>query len=286
MMPVAPYVKPEDIDLQLDLINHMWDRMPYYDYMFGKSAECRKLYRCMENIRVGPREEERIDVFPADQPNAPIFIFVHGGWWRGGTRKHYSYVANGWVKRGYTVIISDYTLCPKVGVPDITQASRAAVVWAYENADKINGNKDRIFLSGHSAGGQQAGMMAVTNWEEHGVPADVLKGVVPISGMFDMRVFETSWLQPWLQLTGNSALGESALFQIPDNGPPLLVMLGEEESQEFHRQSEIFTAAWRAKRLRAEYLAVEGEDHSTTIQQLGDPESRPCKAIAAFFESC
>ncbi|TIX30756.1 MAG: alpha/beta hydrolase, partial [Mesorhizobium sp.] len=124
------------------------------------------------------------------------------------TRKYWDYVANGFWRRGFAVIVSDYALCPKVRIPDITQATRAAVAWAFEHADEMNGDRDRIFLLGHSAGGQQAAMMAVTDWTSCGLPADALKGVAPMSGIFDMRPIKASYLQTYVQLSGETVLSE------------------------------------------------------------------------------
>ncbi|WP_454691315.1 alpha/beta hydrolase [Achromobacter aloeverae] len=286
MLHGTPYKTPAEVDLQFDLINHLWDGLPYYEFIVRNSELARQRFNMIADVRVGARDEERLDIFSSDKPDAPILIFVHGGWWRGGTRKGWSYLAFSFLKLGYTVVISDYTLCPKATVPDITQASRAAVAWSYENAEKINGDRNRIFLVGHSAGGQQAGMMAVTDWKQYGLPQDVLKGVVPMSGIFDMREFQSCFLQPYLQLTGDTAYTESPLFHIPETAPPILVMLGDEESVGFHRQSETFAKAWKDKGHRAEYYAVPGEDHATQVYMLGDADSLACQAIDRFLKSC
>lgn len=286
MISGTPFATPQEIDLQFDLINHNWDSTPFYEFLTKQSRKAREQMTCIEDIRVGPRDEERLDVFPADTPGAPIMVFVHGGWWRGGTRKFWSFVAKGFNAHGYTVVISDYTLTPRVFVQDITQATRAAIVWAYEHADEINGDRERLFVSGHSAGGQQAGMVAVTDWTRYGLPATAVKGVMPMSGVFDMRVMQFSWLQPFLQLTGNTAISESALFLIPDVAPPILVMLGDEESEEFRRQAVEFDAAWKAKGHRSEVYAAPNEDHATYIYSMHDPHSPVIQRMVEFCQSC
>lgn len=286
MLGAVPYSSPDEVSVQLDLINHMWDKTPYYEFLVHQSLRGREQNRCLEDIRVGPRQEERVDVYLAEKANSPIVVFVHGGWWRGGTRKEFGICANGLVRRGYTVVMADYTLCPKACVPDITQATRAAIVWAYENAGQINGDSERLFVVGHSAGGQQAGMVAVTDWSRYGVPMNVVKGVVPMSGIFDMYPFKQSWLQAWLQLTGDTVLSESAAFQIVDSTPPVLVMLGAEESEEFHRQSLLFVQALQARQRPVEYLDMQGEDHSTVLFAMAHPDSGVCEAIDSFFQRC
>jgi arylformamidase len=284
--PYDNFMDQSQIDPQLDIENHIWDIIPYFDTFLSRSAQTLGSLEHEVDIPVGARDEERIDVFPAKQKGAPIIIFIHGGWWRLGTRKLFNFCVKGLADLGFTCISSDYALCPKVGIPDITAASRLAVAWAYRNAESINGDPERIFVTGHSAGGHQVGMLAVTDWQEYGLPSDVIKGGIPISGLFDLRPFRYSWLQPKLQLTGDVVFNESPLFHIPESGPPLLVALGGTESVEFHRQSEEFVAAWRERGLRADYFDVEGEDHNTNVFRLFDSQGEITQAIHKFAQSC
>ncbi|GAA2567806.1 alpha/beta hydrolase [Mycolicibacterium diernhoferi] len=285
-LPGTSYQDPAEIDVQLDLIYHMWDLPQYTDFWQAESAQATAELKPIEDIRVGTRDEERIDVFKAAKPNAPIVIFVHGGWWMMCTRKFFTCVARGLNERGYTVIISDYALTPKVGIPDITNATRAAVIWAYENAESINGDKERIFVTGHSAGGHQTGMIAITDWSHFGVPQDVVKGAAPISGVFDLRPFQYSWLQDRLQLSTESALLESPLFHISDAVPPNFVILGDEESVEFHTQSEKYHQALLDAGHQSKLLAVPYGDHQTVLQTLIDPESEMTQELDDFFRGC
>lgn len=286
MLMHSPYSTPDEVSLQLDLINHMWDKAPYLEFVSRQSAAARQHLRHICDIRVGARAEERVDVFPSYKEKSPIVVFIHGGWWRGGTRKDYSFCANGFVSNGYTAVISDYTLCPSATVSDITQASRAAVIWAYEHADDINGDRDRIFVVGHSAGGQQAAMISVTDWASQGVPTDIVKGVIPMSGVFDMQPFQSSWLQAWLQMDGDEVAKESAIHHITASTPPVMVMLGGEESEEFHRQSIMFVDALRQAGTTVDYHDMIDEDHSSVLFMLGNPNSTALKIMVSFFEKC
>jgi arylformamidase len=282
----VPYDHPDDISSQLDVSRSFADLAPYLNFNVAQSRGALQQLDCKLDIRVGARDEERIDAFPASRAKSAIVIFIHGGWWHKMTRKSWDFVANGLSRNGFAVIVSDYALCPRVRIPDISQASRAAVAWAFEHADEINGDRDRIFLMGHSAGGQQAAMMAVTDWSSCGLPPDVLKGVVPMSGIFDMRPIKASYLQTYVQLTGETVLSESALFQIPDVAPPIQVMVAAEESREFHRQADLFVNACRKAGHRAEQVIMPLADHPTYVYELGDPDSPTCTSVTDFFRSC
>ena len=93
----------------------------------------------------------------------------------------------------------NYSLCPKVTIREITEQNCAAIAWLHNNAKRFNGNQKKIVVCGHSAGGQQAGIIAATDWErEFDLPKNIIKGSIPISGIFDLTPLYHSWLQPKL----------------------------------------------------------------------------------------
>jgi arylformamidase len=167
-----------------------------------------------------------------------------------------------------------------VTLEEIVRQSRAAIAWLYENAPGFGGDRERIYVSGHSAGGHLTAMLALTDWEaDYGLPADIVKGGCPISGLFDLRPFPYTYLQPKLQLTWDQVLRNSPILRIPDAAPPLLVTYGDEETPELRRQSDDFLAAWRSRDLRGEHLPQPGKDHFSAIDGFLDASSPLCRAI-------
>lgn len=286
MLYGTPYEHPDEISSHLDLVRSYGDLAPYLEFLKIQSEKTVEALKPVVDVRVGARDEERLDVFASPTPKSPIVIFIHGGWWHKNTRKLWNFAANGFWNHGFSTIVCDYALCPKVRIPDQTQACRAAVAWAYEHADEINGDADRIFIVGHSAGGHLAAMMAITDWTQQGLPADVLKGVAPMSGIYDMHAIKACYIQTYVQLTIEAVRTQSPLFNIPDHAPPMQIMVGDEESQEFHRQANLFVEASRAKGLRTEYVVFPEDDHSTYVFDLCDPNSKTVKSIVDFFKSC
>jgi arylformamidase len=275
-----------EIDAEYNL-EAVLDMQPYIEWFLSGSAKAREELECRLDVRFGPTLDETVDVFPARRPGSPILVFIHGGWWRFLSSKEFSLVARGPVARDVTVVVTNYSLCPKVSIAEITRQSRAAIAWVHAHAVEINGDPGRIFVAGHSAGGHQVGMLAITDWPgEYGLPADVLKGGVPISGVFDLRPFPYSWLQPKLLLDHQTIERQSPLFHVPADGRllPLLVTLGGEESAEFHRQSATFVEAWRAAGGDARTFDQPGKDHITAIAGFEDPESALCRAVLDFME--
>src|SRR3569832_1589285 len=105
-------------------------------------------------------------------------------------------------------------------------------------------------------------MLLATRWrEEYGLPQDLIKGAITISGIFDLQPLSQCSMQKNLQLTPELIVKQSTLSNIPEAAPRLLVSLGGGESAEFHRQSKDYLQAWRAKGLRGELLVQPGRNH-------------------------
>src|ERR1700712_3605512 len=80
------------------------------------SAEARARLKGILDVPYGPTLDEKLDIFPAARPNAPVFVFIHGGYWRAFSAKDHSFVAIGLVPLGITTVVIDYSLCPKVTI--------------------------------------------------------------------------------------------------------------------------------------------------------------------------
>jgi acetyl esterase/lipase len=109
----------------------------------------------------GPRRT--LDVYaprPAAPP-APVLVFFYGGGWTSGAKAMYRFVGAGLAARGVFVVIPDYRLYPDVRFPAFMDDAAAAVAWTHANAASFGGDPHRLFLMGHSAGGQIAALLAL-----------------------------------------------------------------------------------------------------------------------------
>jgi len=274
----------EEIDAEYDL-ESVLDMNSYGEWMKESARSARRDLAHERQIHYGPTVDEFIDIFPSETPNSPVLVFIHGGWWRAMLSSDFHMVARGPVSLGMTVVMVNYSHCPKVSISEITRQNRAALAWTYHNISRFNGDPEAIFVSGHSAGGHQVGMLSVTDWVgAYGLPSDVIKGGIPISGLFDLRPFRYSWLQPKLLLTHETIARESPLFLVEQAPklPPLLTTLGGDESAEFHRQSSDFSDQWRLFGGEATGLDQPGKDHISAIAGFEDPGSTLCCAIKDF----
>ncbi|MFO1161633.1 MAG: alpha/beta hydrolase [Reyranellaceae bacterium] len=237
-----------------------------------ESARVRKELPCRPGLKYGPTRAESLDFFPG-RPGAPVLMFIHGGYWRLGAAGDFSVLAAGPAAHGIAVAVTNYALCPAVTIDEITRQNRAALAWLWHNAGELGIDRERIFIAGHSAGGQQVGMMLATDWSgQYDLPADVVKGALAVSGVFDLRPLRHSWLQPKLQLTADTIERQSPLFHVPATAPPLVVTCGGAEPAEFIRQSHEYLAAWQHAGLTGRFVEQPGANHFVAVESLADAD--------------
>jgi arylformamidase len=273
------------IDAEYDPERRVGSRQPFLEWYIRESAATRARLDCRIDVAYGPTAPETLDLFPSAVPGSPILMFIHGGYWRALSSKEFSFVAAGLVPHGITVAVMNYALCPTVTIAEITRQSHAAVAWLAENAWRYSGDPTNLFAAGHSAGGQQVGML-LSDSKETERAAGAIKGGIAISGLFDLRPLQRSWLQPTLQLTDESAAAQSPLLKIPKRASPLLVSVGGDESNAFLAQSLDYLAAWQAAGLAGEYVPQPGRNHYDAIYDLADPQSALARIIARFIRRC
>jgi arylformamidase len=277
-----PFVSSPEVDAQYNAGAAVPDSAERLQRFGEQSAEARARLRCIEGIAYGPTLDETLDVFPAEQPASPVFVFIHGGYWRRFAARDYHLVALGLVPLGVTTVVVDYSLCPKVTIDEIVRQCRAAVAWTLRRIGEHGGDPARVAVGGHSAGGHLSAMCLETRWDEdYGLARDPLSAALLVSGIYDIEPLRHSYLQPTIQLDDGIVRRNSPMFAVRPCATPALVTWGADESAEFARQATQYHAAWQAAGNRGELLPQVGKNHFTAIDGLADPESTLARWIAA-----
>jgi arylformamidase len=247
----------------------------------ARATHTRSALRCELNVPYGPTLEETLDIFPAEQPNAPVFVFIHGGYWRALSSKDFSGVALGLHPLGITTVVIHYALCPFVTIDEITRQVRAATAWVLRNINHFGGDPARVAIGGHSAGGHLTAMCLQTEWaRDYGLPQDPLAGAIAFSGLYDLEPLRYSYLQPMIQLDDGIIRRNSPAFMVRRCRTPLWLTWGGQESAEFARQSQIYHDAWQAAGNTSTLQWQPGANHFTVIHGLEDSLSPVCQWLA------
>jgi arylformamidase len=227
------------------------------------------------DVPYGTDTAERLDLFlPGNPAGAPVEMYIHGGYWRARSKNDFSFMADPIVTAGGICAAVGYALCPEVTLDEIVRQMRAATVWLYKNIGEHGGDPNRIHVSGHSAGGHLTAMMIATDWPkfEAGLPADLVKSALPISGIFDIEPIIGTSIQKDVQLDAESAGRNSPLRHPIANKGTLGVTVGSAESEEFKAQSKAYVEHARAEGLTVEFFEIPGKNHFTILTDATTPD--------------
>ena len=244
------------------------------------SARVRVSLKSFFDVPYGTSPRETLDIFPTAAPGSPVLVYIHGGYWRGGSKEDNSFLAETFVQAGATVVVLGYDLCPRVTVTDIVRQTRAAVAWIYRHISDYWGDPSRLFLSGSSAGGHLVAMALAYDWQKmERLPADLIKGSIAITGVYDLEpVLHVSANQE-IKLNPGSARENSPLLNLPMIRSPILIVVGQDEPAGWKKMSQDYYAVCKKSGLDCEYMEVAGTHHFSVSWQLSDPASQLCRAI-------
>ncbi|MGH6611644.1 MAG: alpha/beta hydrolase [Burkholderiaceae bacterium] len=245
-----------------------------YESWAERGAAASRLRACEADLEYGSSPAERLDFFHAHGADAPLFVFIHGGYWRSRDKSEFAWIAPPFLQNGVAVAVTNYGLAPATPIEDIVRQQIKAVGWLYLNAESLRFNRNRIVVAGHSAGGHLTAMMMAALWPQvdSRLPADVVKAGLAISGLFDLQpLVQAPFLKDDLQLDTQRARMLSPINMPPASKAPLITAVGALESSEFKRQSVDFGKHWSGNHLR--HLEVAGANHLTVCDELANPAS-------------
>jgi arylformamidase len=241
-------------------------------------------------VSYGPTEIEKLDIYKTrhkTRGKAPINIFIHGGAWRNGQARDSAYLAEMYIAAGAHFVIPDFVLVTDTdgNLMPMARQVRSAVAWVYNNAASFGGDPDRVYITGHSSGAHLAGCVLVTDWEtEFGLPRDILKGGLLVSGMYDLKPVRLSKRSLYVKFTDEVEQALSSIRHLDKLQTPIIVAYGSEETPEFQRQSREFAAAVKAAGKPVELIVGEGFNHFEMQETLGNPYGHGGRAALKLME--
>jgi arylformamidase len=227
-----------------------------------------------ELVAYGPAEIERVDIYRSGRPAAPVFVFIHGGAWRSGRSKEFATPAEMFRAAGAHYVVPDFALVQDVGgnLMVLADQVRRAIAWVYQNIARYEGDPDRLYIGGQSSGGHLAAVALTTDWQpDFNLPADIIKGGMCISGMYDLEPVRLSARSRYVAFDDATVAALSPIRHLDRLRAPLVIAYGTCETPEFQRQNREFAAAVEAAGKKVRLLVGEHYNHFELPETLGNP---------------
>jgi arylformamidase len=247
------------------------DHPQYFARWAEASQKARATMTSHLDLRYGDMPGETIDLFPSRRGDGSCMMFIHGGYWRSLDKRDFSFLAPAFVSGGISLAVVNYDLCPKVSIEEIVRQMLRASRWLWLHAEEYGMDQDRLYASGHSAGGHLAAMLMTALWPvfDSRLPKDLWKGGLAISGLYDLRpLVGVDWLNADLRLDDESAQRLSPAFFPPATRAPVMTSVGGNESSEFLRQNSLLGERWRG--VFAGDIAMPGANHFSVVDGLAE----------------
>ena len=270
------------LDMDQKALDDAYDQMVYapnrdqvHKRNMFNSDRVRARLGAPKRLAYGSKPIEQLDLFPTSKPNAPINVFIHGGAWRTRSVKDYAFLAEVIVRAGghWVGLDFDGVEGTKGDLLPMADQVRRGVAWVYKNAKSFGGDPNRIYVSGQSSGAHLAGCIVTTDWKDYGVPADIVKGALLCSGMYELKPVRLSKRSEYVAFTDEAEEKLSSQRRLDRLNCPVIVAYGTYETPEFQRQNREFAAAVKAAGKPVTLLVAEGYNHFEIAEAIGNPLS-------------
>ncbi|MFM7332018.1 MAG: alpha/beta hydrolase [Brachymonas sp.] len=253
---------------------------PYIQAYHDQSQVARAQLPAALTLRYGNLPREELDFFAAPAAarhaanQAGLLIFIHGGYWQELSKDSSHFLAPAWHQAGFAHAVVGYTLAPQASIAQIVQACVQAIEHLRGQAGALGFDASRMVVAGSSAGGYLAVACAAHAKLQ-------IRGIVPISGIFDLRPLVGTSINDVLSLSMQEASELAALALCAQ--APSVVAWGENETQAFKTQSQLFAARLKAQAIPAISMEIAQRNHFDVVHELGDTQSPLFQATLSLF---
>jgi acetyl esterase/lipase len=228
-----------------------------------------KNFKLFKNLEYGVLERQKLDLYvPRRVARAPLVIFVHGGYWHGGSKDEYAFLAEALNLEGFAVATVNYRLAPGATFPTWIRDVGLALRWLRRHADGYNIAAQKVALIGHSSGAHITSLMALDerHLEDVGLSREVLNAVVCLSGPYDF--FNYILTDPKIQAAFGDPLhwSDTQPVRFADgSNPPLLLLHGEKDTLVSPLNTPALENAVRTAHGAVKAVLFEKLDHFTIL---------------------
>ena len=249
----------------------------------------------MREFAYGVDPKQKLDlVQPAGVSRAPVLLFVHGGGWSIGDKRHAAADKARWANsRGWAFASANYRLVPQATVEQQAADVASAIAWLRASAAAQGLDRDRVVLIGHSAGAHLAALVGTDPQylKAAGVPLGAIKGVVLLDGAgYDVPTqtsAEMNIVRPMYEAAfGKDPKRQAALSPTRHAAAPNVtrwLILPIERRQDSQAQSKGLAEALNRAGASATVVAVPGESHGSLNKGLGETGDFATEQLEGFL---
>ena len=267
-----------EIDPRIDHDFNARESVASFDEEFGKllalSEKAQAELPHRKDLVYDNESGSALDLYPAGE-NTPVFLWIHGGYWRLGTKEGNAFAAPGLVANGVSVAVMDYSLAPAVSLEQIVHEVRACVGWLHREGASLGLDVSKVHVGGSSAGGHLTGAVLAAGWRaDYGLPEDVIGAALALSGIYDLEPLLSTQVNGWMKMDMGTVAALSPIRHIPEETSAHLVLsVGGKERDGFLRETAQYRAAWEAKGHAITNVDMAEYNHFDITGTLSDPDA-------------
>lgn len=230
---------------------------------------------------------QSVAIYPSETPRGDLLVLIHGGGWTNGYKEWMAFCAPALTRRGITVASLGYRLAPAHVWPSCFDDVADGVAEVAARAAEFGADPGRIFVSGHSAGGHLAALLALrTDWQApRDLPADLIKGALPISGTYLFGSESGLSMRP--RFLGDAMLGAETdaapMTHIHRAAPPFHVSWGENDFPHLRAQADRFAKALDDAGVTVTTQVLPDADHLGASYASAEPDGAWVRTVDDFI---
>lgn len=244
-----------------------------------KSDQAHQKFTDIEELRYGKGPLANLNLRRSSRTNQPLFVFIHGGYWRALDKNDFGYMFNALEPLDANVIILNYDLCPQVTVRDISCQIQQAMLWLHANAADLGFDNKRIYVAGHSAGAHLIAMVLAQEPSVFSLPEGVIRKAYLISGIYEVSAVLNISVNEEIRLRPEDVHAMSPIHFPPSKHTPYEILVGGDEPAGWIAQSVDFSAYLNQQGAQSNLTILPGRNHFSILQDIEEPDG----VIAARF---
>jgi len=249
-----------------------------------------------KNIVYNPEHQLQLNVFSPKKISNPkeVFVFIHGGNWQRGKKSIYNFLGKRMAKKNIVTVIIDYRKYPLAAYKEMTSDAASSIKWVKQNISTYGGDTNKIYISGHSAGGHLAALVATDEQYFNALNMkNPVKGVILIDAfgldMYNYLMKEDNYKKEVYHSVftkdPDTWKKASPIYHLHKDMPPFMIYVGGKTYPNIIKGSNDFLVPLKKYQASAGIITVKGARHIPMIFNFLNPRKKAYKEIIDFMSN-